>query len=93
MLTAITGVKPLSGIDISDRKAYFIVYFKDISLGVLELVKLKYVKQITLGEKGNLLNPLKNYEADIWVKDSTIKLRFAPIEGKQDMYRDKGVTH
>ncbi len=87
MLIAKNGIKTLSGIDIVDKNVHFIVYLPNLAIGSIRLAKLNYISSLILGRKGDFLNPQKEYEAKMWVKDSLIKLRFAPVGGKQDMYR------
>jgi len=80
------GIATISGIDITDKKLSFIIYQRDLSIERIKLYKLKYVYDIDT-EIDKFLIWERFNEVNLWMADSKIELKIAPIEGKPDMCR------
>lgn len=85
----ITGLKKLSGIDISDNDCSLIVYMDSISLDSLKLTKLRFVKDLPLDCISLIMLSSKkvNTRINMWINDEDLPYRVAPVENKKGMYR------
>jgi len=88
MFQAVWGIQTLSGLNITDNKAYFIIY-RQLPPGVIEMVKLtklKYAKQMQF--EAPLVQP-QTADVNMWVaeQEKEVKLRIAPVQGDSDMSR------
>lgn len=87
-MSGIVGIKRRSEIDIKESKPNVIVYEQGVAPSRILLSKLIFKRKILAGgQKGNKFFPQKWYTANMWIVESSIQLRVAPIEGKKDMYR------
>ncbi len=84
----LTGLKKLSGINISNNNCNLIVYMESISIDSLKLTKLKFEKDLLLNCVSLMFASKKVItRINMWVKDEDILYRVAPVENKKGMYR------
>lgn len=86
LMESVWGIKSLSGVTISDKKAYIILY-SDIPPQSVDLAKLKYLHKIEYEHPVMEFLGEPVVDVEMWVADEDIRLKVAPIEGKGDMYR------
>jgi len=87
MMSNTKGVKKLSGIR-ADSTSYFLVYGPELRsfASAVNLVRMSYKDRVVLGT-GIFGDQKTAYLAQMWVLESTVKVRVGPVPGNPDLQR------
>ncbi len=87
MMSNTKGLKRLSGIR-AEPSSYFLVYGPELRplASQARLVRMDYRDKVVLGT-GMIGDPKASYAAQMWVLESTVKVRVGPVAGNPDLQR------